>query len=138
MLTAAFEDLVDFCRRRALLVTLLGVALGVVAGVYAATHIVFDTNTGKLIDDRVPWRQRELAMDRASPQNTHLLAIVIDAVTPDLAEDATDALTKRLVARTDLFDMVRRPDGGEFFRKNGLLFLPVDEIQEMTERIIQA
>src|SRR5256885_1721556 len=57
MVTAAFVSIVDFCRRRALLVTLLGVALGVLAGVYAATHIAFDTNTAKLIDSRVPWRQ---------------------------------------------------------------------------------
>src|SRR3954470_17282693 len=138
MVTGAFVSIVDFCRRRAALVALLGVALGVLAGVYAFTHIAFDTNTGKLIDSRVPWRQRELAMDKAFPQSTHLLAIVIDAVTPDLAADATDALTKRLKAQPQLFEMVRQPDGGEFFRKNGLLFLPVAEIQQITERIIQA
>jgi hopanoid biosynthesis associated RND transporter like protein HpnN len=138
MFTAVFVSVVDFCRRRALLVSLLGVALGILAGVYAATHIAFDTNTGKLIDSRVPWRQRELAMDKAFPQGTHVLAIVIDAVTPDLAEDATNALTNRLKAQTQLFEMVRQPDGGEFFRKNGLLFLPVAEIQQITERVIQA
>ncbi|MBV8166871.1 MAG: MMPL family transporter [Alphaproteobacteria bacterium] len=138
MVTAAFVSVVDFCRRRALLVALLGVALGVLAGAYTITHIAFDTNTAKLIDSRVAWRQREIAMDRAFPQNTDLLAIVIDAATPDLAEDATDALTKRLKEQPKLFQTVRQPDGGEFFRKNGLLFLSVDEIQQMTERIIQA
>ena len=46
MVTAAFVSVVDFCRRRALLIALLGVALGILSGVYAATHIAFDTNTG--------------------------------------------------------------------------------------------
>src|SRR4051812_2611571 len=139
MLTSAFVALVDFCRRRALLVTLLGVAFGVLAGAYGVTHIAFDTDTAQLIDSRLPWRQREIAMDNAFPQNTDLLAVVIDAVTPDLAEDATSALASRLSAMVpQTFRTVPRPDGGEFFRRNGLLFLSVDEIQSITERIIQA
>jgi hopanoid biosynthesis associated RND transporter like protein HpnN len=138
MFVALLVQLVDFCRRRAALVALAGVALATAATVYAAGHLAFDTDTGKLIDARVPWRQREIAFDRAFPQTTDLLAIVVDGATADLAEDATAALAQRLAAQPKLFKTVRRPDGGEFFQKNGLLFLPVAEVQSITERIISA
>src|SRR5271156_3349412 len=138
MFVALLVQLVDLCRRRAPFVVLGAIALAIGATVYAANHLAFDTNTAKLIDERVPWRQREIAFDRAFPENVDLLAIVIDGATPDLAEDATNALAQRLAAQPSLFKTVRRPDGGEFFQKNGLLFLPVHDVQETTERIIAA
>src|SRR5258708_7250309 len=138
MFVALLVQLVDLCRRRAPFVVLVAVALAIGATVYTANHLAFDTNTAKLIDERVPWRQREIAFDRAFPQNVSLLAIVVDGATPDLAEDATAALAQRLAAQPQLFTSVRRPDGGVFFEQNGLLFLPVSEIQETTERSIPA
>jgi hopanoid biosynthesis associated RND transporter like protein HpnN len=138
MFIALLVQLVDVCRRRAAVVVLASLALATVAALYAAGHLTFDTDTTKLIDARVPWRQREIAFDHAFPQTVSLLAIVVDGATADLAEDATAALARRLAAQPRLFKTVRRPDGGEFFRKNGLLFLPVHEVQEITERIIAA
>ena len=138
MFGALLVNLVDACRRRAGGVALGFLVLAVGAAWYAADHLAFDTNTAKLIDSRVPWRQREIAFDRAFPGNVDLLAIVIDGATPELAEDATAALAKRLAAEPQLFKTVRRPDGGPFFEKNGLLFLPVHDVQETTDRIIAA
>ena len=138
MLAAALIHLVDLCRRRALAVVLAALALAAGSLVYAAGHLAFDTDTAKLIDARVPFRQREAALDRAFPQNTDLLAIVIDGAAADVAEDASAALAKRLADEPHLFKTVRRPDGGEFFKKNGLLFLSTQEVQDTTERIIAA
>src|SRR5271170_6850683 len=138
MFVTLLVQLVDVCRRRAVPVVLAGLALATAAAFYASDHLAFDTDTAKLIDARVPWRQRELAFDRAFPQTVNLLAIVIDGATPDLAEDATAALAQRLAAQPQLFKTVRRPDGGTFFQQNGLLFLPVHDVQETTERIIAA
>ncbi len=138
MITEAFVWTVDASRRHALAVVAIALALATGCLVFAAGHLAFDTNTAKLIDERVAWRQREIALDRAFPQNVNLLAIVVDGATPDLAEDATAALAQRLAADTTRFKTVRRPDGGAFFQKHGLLFLPVKDVQETTERIIAA
>jgi hopanoid biosynthesis associated RND transporter like protein HpnN len=138
MLVESLVQLVDLCRRRVAAVLLIALALAAACLAYAAGHLAFDTNTANLIDPTVPWRQRDAALDRAFPQNVDRLAIVIDGATSDLAEDASDALTARLAAEPRLFKTVRRPDGGNFFRKNGLLFLSVQEVQDTTERIIAA
>ena len=41
-------------------------------------------------------------------------------------------------ARPDLFTYVRRPDGGEFFDRNGPLFLSPAELQKISDKLIEA
>ena len=124
--------------RTPILVVALALALSLAAGVYTARHISIDTDATKLLSAELPWRKREATFDAAFPQNIDLLAIVIDGATPELAERATALLTEHLRARTDLFRTVRRPDGGPFFDRNGLLYLPLDEVQATTEQIVAA
>ena len=130
--------IVDACRRHALLVAVFYAALAVVAGFYAADHLSIDTDLGKLISSDQPWRQQERALDKAFPQNSDLMAIVIDGATPDQASDATAALAERLGQRPDLFKSIRIPGGGDFFAKNGLLFMPKEELQNFADQLIGA
>jgi len=130
--------IVDACRRHALVVAVFYVALAVVAGFYAATNLSIDTDLGKLISSDQPWRQQERALDQAFPQNSDLMAIVIDGATPDQASDATAALAERLGQRPDLFRNIRIPGGGDFFAKNGLLFMPKQELQNFADQLIGA
>ena len=130
--------LVDLSRRFACLVTLLGVALTAVSGYYASTHLSLDTDIDKLLDQNLPWRKREMAYDKDFPQFSNLIAIVIDGATPDQAEDAASALAQKLETDPDLFKSVKRPDGSDFFRKNGMLFLSKAEVQSFADQMVQA
>jgi uncharacterized protein len=105
---------------------------------YIVAHFAIDTDSTKLIAGDAAWRKRELAFDAAFPQRTDLIAVVVDGATPELAEQATAALTQRLANRPELFRAVWRPDGGEFFDRAGLLFLPTDEVAETTRVLIAA
>src|SRR5262249_32808125 len=66
------------------------------------------------------------------------LVIVVDGLTPELADDAAARLAARLTARSDMFTSVRRPDASDFFRRNGLLFLPTAEVEQMTDALAKA
>lgn len=139
MLARIIIRLVDFSRRRAVLVIILSLLTAILATYLAATRLGIDTDTGRLISPELPWRQREAAIDRAFPQFVDLIAVVIDGATPDLAGHAAQVLTERL--RRDvptLYKSVRRPDGGDFFRRNGLLLLEVDELEQIAEQTIEA
>src|SRR5258706_108062 len=63
---------------------------------------------------------------------------VIDASTPEGADDAAEALVKGLAARSDVIRSVSRPDGGEFFERDGILLLGLDEVQHSTADLIAA
>jgi uncharacterized protein len=135
---AIIARIVDACRRHAYIVAAAYLVLAIVAGIYAATHLSIDTDLGKLISSNQPWRQQEEALDKAFPQNSDLLAIVIDGATPDQASDATAALAERLGQRPDLFKTIRIPGGGDFFAQNGLLFMPKTELQSFADQLIAA
>ncbi len=129
---------VRFSRRNALRVTLGALALTLASGFYAATNLSVDTDTNHLIDPNLPWRQREAEFDRAFPQFTDLILVVIDGETPDLAADSAAALAAKLETQPELFKRVERPDGGEFFQREGMLLLPKQEVQEFADQIVAA
>ncbi len=132
------ERIVALCTRVPTLIAALGVAAGVFAGLYTADNFNMDTDSTKLISPKVEWRQREIHFDSLFPQQVNLILIVVDGDTPELAEAGTAALTERLGKETKLFSVVRRPDGGDFFNRNGLLFLSLDEVKANTDQMIAA
>jgi hypothetical protein len=130
--------IVEFSRSHALAVAAIYFVLTVVGGFFTASRISIDTDLSKLIASDVPWRQQERALNEAFPQNNDLLAIVIDGATPDQTSDATAALADRLAQRPDLFTSIRIPGSGDFFARNGLLFMPTAEVQEFADQLIAA
>ena len=130
--------LVEASRRHARTLSLSILACVAVVGLLAARHIAIDTDTDKLFSADLPWRRAGAELDRAFPQNSGLLAVVIDAATPDQAEDAAAILADRLAADHALFRDVREPDGGPFFQKNGLLFLARADVQKFADQMIEA
>lgn len=137
-LTRALVYLGAFCQSRAPWVIGAALVLSVCAVLVVMHRLSVNTDTGKLIDPNLPWQLDNAALDRAFPQNTNLLAIVIDGQTPELAESAAVQLTQALTAEPTLFRTVRRPDGGPFFDKNGILFLSVKEVQQTANDVIAA
>jgi uncharacterized protein len=130
--------LVDLARRRAAAVVLGCLVLSLAAGLFAATHLTIDTDLEHMLPNDTGWRRDELALDRAFPQNNNLLVLVIDGRTGALADRAASALAERMHAEPQFFRYVRQPDGGPFFDRNGLLFLSEDELQTMSNKLIEA
>jgi len=73
----------------------------------------------------------------SSPEEETILA-VIDAPTSELATQATAALIEKLSGRKDLFQVILEAGGGPFFQKNGLLFLPTQEVAGVTKKLGEA
>src|ERR1022692_4093743 len=138
MMRLAVAGLVDFSRRHAAVLASALALLTVLLGSYTARRISIDTDEQKLISPNLPWRKTAAELDLEFPQNKDLLAIVVDAPTPDQASDAAAALTARLRSLPGLFSDVRQPDASQFFRRNGLLFFSRDEVQKFADDMISA
>jgi hopanoid biosynthesis associated RND transporter like protein HpnN len=130
--------LVRWCAGHAWLVVMAGLALGFAAAIYAASHFAMTTNFDELLSRQLPWRQREAAFNAMFPHASARLVVVVDGQTPELAEQATAALTQRLSARPNLFHFVRRPDAGPFWARNGLLYAPTATVQSDMDALIKA
>jgi hopanoid biosynthesis associated RND transporter like protein HpnN len=130
--------IVGFCSAHSLLTTLFVLLLVITSGIYAASHLGIETDMTRLISSREGWRLNEEALDRTFPQDVDLIAAVVDAPSDALAADAAEALAQRLKARNDLFREVRVPDGGAFLRREGLLLLPLEQVEKATEQLRQS
>ncbi|WP_426955125.1 MMPL family transporter [Muricoccus radiodurans] len=119
-------------------VLLLSILLAALALVYAARHFAMTTDTAELISTDQAWRQRELAYAAAFPQQSDRVVAVLDGATPELAEAGAARLAAALAQQPAHIRTVRRPDGGPFFDRYGLLFLPVEAVQATTEQLIRA
>ena len=132
------ERIVSFCCRHAVLTVLLAVLATMGASAFIAAHFAMNTDSEQLISAKVGWRKREIAFDNKFPGQSNLIAVVIDGATPELADAAASALFAKIAADKTLFPSVRRPDGGAFFDHNGMLFLPLADVQATAQQLFKA
>ena len=130
--------LVALSIRHAWLTILIGLAAAAAAGIYGVGHFKMTTDTEQLISANLPWRQNGIAFAKAFPEQGDSIAVVVDGQTPELAESAAQTLADKLALRKDWILSVDRPDGGPFWNREGLLLLPVAEVQGALNQLIAA
>jgi hopanoid biosynthesis associated RND transporter like protein HpnN len=131
VLTSIVVSIVRFCTRFAFLVVPFVLLLAVAAGFYITRNFSINTDINTLISPKLDWRQRDNQFDQAFDRDGTILAVV-DAPTPELTSAASAVLAQKLSGDTKNFKSVEPLGSGEFFEKNGLLFLPVAEVGKLT------
>jgi hopanoid biosynthesis associated RND transporter like protein HpnN len=131
VLTRIVVSIVKASTRFASLIVLLALVLAVSAGFYTARHFAINTDINTLISQKLDWRQRDNQFERAFDRDRTILAVV-DSPTPELTRAASRALEQKLVGDKTHFASVQALGGGEFFEKNGLLFLPTADVARLT------
>lgn len=113
-------------------------ALVLLALIGIAQGFAMTTDTSELIAARTPWRADERAVESRFPALKDPILVVIDGATPEIAQAGADRLAAALRADRQRFALVRQPDGGAFFAREGLLFQTAREVQASTQRLIDA
>jgi hypothetical protein len=132
------KSIVAFSCRHARAVIAAGVLAAVASCLYTASHFAMNTNSVTLTSANLPWRKQMARFDKLFPQRDNLILAVIDGATAERANGAADTLAAKLAENKVLFPSVRRPDGGEFFERNGLLFLSEQEVRDTTQKLVTA
>ena len=138
MLQQAIVTTVDFCTRYAVQIIGIAVLLGLVCGIYAAAISPSTPTSTSSFPRSLPWRQREAAFEKFFPPKEETILAVIDAPTSELGTQATAALIQKLSDQKDHFRSILEAGGGPFFQKNGLLFLPTQEVVGLTKKLGEA
>jgi hopanoid biosynthesis associated RND transporter like protein HpnN len=131
VLTSIVVSIVKVCTRFASLTVLVALILAVASGFYISRNFIINTDINTMISPNLDWRQRDNQFDKAFDRDSTTLAVV-DAPTPELTSAAAAALAQKLAGDTKHFASVQPLGSGEFFEKNGLLFLPVAEVGQIT------
>ncbi len=138
LVARAVAALVGASLRHARLVVALFAALTLAATWISVTRFQLNSDVTQLFPQDLSWRLNERAMDVAFPDRIDVTAVVIDAPTGAAADRTAEALAAALRAQPQVFRNIRRPDAGPFFERHAALFLSLDEVRDLTERLIEA
>jgi uncharacterized protein len=137
VLTNIVVAIVRTCTRFASAVVVVSLLLAIGAGFYTARNFSLNTDINTLISPDLDWRKRDNQFEQAFDRDRLILAVV-EAPTPELTGSAAKALAEKLSADKKHFESVTPLGSGEFFEKNGLLFLPVEEVGKVTGQLESA
>jgi len=131
VLTSIVVSVVKACTRFASLTVVAALILAITAGYYTSRNFIINTDINTLISPDLDWRKRDNQFEKAFDRDRTILAVV-DAPTPELTSAAAAALAQKLSGDVSHFESVQPLGSGAFFEKNGLLFLPVAEVGQLT------
>ena len=137
MLTSIVVSIVRTCTRFAIPVVIISLVLAIGAAFYTARNFSINTDINTLISPDLDWRKRDNQFEQAFDRERLILAVV-EARTPELTSAAARALAEKLSGDKKNFEAVTPLGSGEFFEKNGLLFLPVEEVGQVTGELVSA
>ena len=136
MLTKFISRIVDVCLRFPRSVVILGLLLALASAAYAAAHFSVTSDIDSLLSKDLPWRQRGIVFEDAFSR-FQMIDVVIDAPTPEYAAGATDALANALKQDKTHFKTVANSSSADFFARNGLLFVPPDQLKPSLDGLVK-
>jgi hopanoid biosynthesis associated RND transporter like protein HpnN len=137
-LEQAIASVVDAMRHHAFKVLLFFAALTFFAAFFTVQNFKINTDVSSLLDSKIEWRQREISYSKAFPQKDDLLVILVDGKDAVGSDIAAEKIATALLSEKTLFRSVKRPEAHNYFKQNGLLLLPVEQLSEVLDQLIRA
>lgn len=118
-------------------VLLVALLLAILSIVYTTQKLEFLTGRDDLMPKHAPFQQDYQAY-RAAFGDQEEIAVVVEGADPALVSRFSDALYARLMQEKRQFLEVLYPGGMPYFRQNGLLFMPLEQLQAMEHTLAMA
>ena len=133
-----FEGLVAAVQRHPWPVLVLALLITAASATYTVRNFAINTDTADLISNELPFRQDYLKYKEAFPGFANTLVIVVDGENADAVNRAAGKLAARLSKGNPHIRSVFYPRGDPYFRSNGLLYLGLDELRALSDRLAEA
>ncbi len=118
------------------MVTVIAATAGVLF--YSVKNFRINTDFNSMISEKLHFRKIEKDFDKSFPQLSDTIVIILDANTPEQAMSARKRFASQLRNEKDLFRNVYEPGGGKYFERNGLLYLGVNELEQLSDKLAGA
>ncbi len=120
------------------LVLLAGLFITSVSALYSVQNLGVITDTSVMLSKDLGYLKVYRHFKKEFPHSYNQIVIVLEGLSPDLAMDARDRLAAALRKKPKMFPWVYMPGDDTFFKKNGLLFLSVDELERLADSLAAA
>jgi hopanoid biosynthesis associated RND transporter like protein HpnN len=124
--------------RRPYFVVIATLMLVAICGRYAVDRLGINTDTANMISPTLAWRQDFIAYRDAFPARDRNIIVAVEADDAATAATAAAELAAAVEARPDQFVGVFLAGYGEFFDRNGLLYLPIEALDQLSDRLVAA
>ena len=125
----------DFCYRRAWLTLVCALLISAACVGYGWTHMAISTDANALLSDKLPFTRSQQKLTQAFPDSTDAIVLILDGDSSDIADDAAARLEDWLKQHPDTIEHIYSPATDRFFLKNGLLYMDLDELDDLTARL---
>ncbi|WP_020157257.1 MMPL family transporter [Methylobacter marinus] len=105
---------------------------------YTARNLGIDTDTTKILSEELPFLQNRERFIETFPQDDQAILVVVDAPTPEQATRAVNYLDTQFGNEKQWIESVYIPGAGEFFDRHGLLYLDLDELEDLAAKLAEA
>ena len=122
-----------FLSERASAIIAVEAVITVLLAVYAVTHLGVNGDNMRLLSPDLPFQRDASAFQEHFPSLDEAILVVVDGETPEAARSAAEVLSERLREIPERFSSVTLPGGEPFFERNGLLFLEVENLEDLSD-----
>lgn len=129
---------IDSLSRHPIMILAIVLLLAAASLVYSAKYLRINTDTTDMIAADVPFRQNHIALQEAFPAFKETIVAVIDGDSPEETEEAAKALAKAMAADDRYFSKVELPGSEPFFEQHGLLYLDLEALTALGDRLAAA
>lgn len=107
-------------------------------GKYATDNLTVNTNTADMISTRLPFQQNRLKLEASFPQDVSTILVMVESDTPEQTAEVVNRISADLRQQKEFVKSVYVPDEGDFFQRNGMLFLGVKELEKIANQLANA
>lgn len=129
---------VSWALRFRFIVIIAAVVLSIGGVRFAADNLGINTDTANMIAGDLSWRESFDAYRNLFPVRDRNLVVVVESSDGYLSERVARNLAAKMRAESTLFPSVFLAGDGGFFARNGLLYLTVDELDDLSDRLVAA
>ena len=105
---------------------------------YTMDHLKVNTNTADMISLELPFQKNRIALEQAFPQDIGTALLLVEGKTPESTAAAVRKIVDRIERDPVHFSGVHVPDESEFFAQNGLLYLSLEDLEDLTNQLANA
>ncbi|MDC9728560.1 MAG: MMPL family transporter [Methyloprofundus sp.] len=128
----------QFVTQYAWFIIIAALSLTTASLLYIKDNLGVNNNSAEMLSPDLPFQQNTKRLEQHFPQDAGTIIFVVDAETPEETAIIANKLSAQLKQNTDNFSSSYIPEDNEFFRQQALLYLSVDELEDLSNNLTDA
>ncbi len=108
--------------------------IALLGALHAGLTLRVQSDNVRLVAEGLPFRRAFEELIEHLPVLNRSLIVLVESDSPSTARDIGDQLARAIADEPSVRDFYQ-PAGGPFFRRNALLYLDVEEVDDLVQRI---